>query len=414
MWINLGIVGLALVFGLIPLIFTWRCARQIRRASKILYPRPRARVGLILPCKGIDPGFRENIRSFFQQDYTNMEIVFSVATEDDPACPEIDALIYEMAERIPARRIVAGISTLRAQKITNLLKAVETLGDSVDILFFADSDLRPDAGFIRRLITPLSLHKVGATTGYRWYAPPTGAWGSVLRSTWNAGALPFVADPKRNFCFGGAMALRREIFEDARLAHVWDRTLSDDLTLTVAVRRLGLEIRFVPSCVAISYESSTLAQTIEFTNRQSLISRVYFPPLWWGAAIGHSLGSFLILYGLANVGLLALKGGFVFAIGSACLLMVPLQWINGLWLLRESKLILPTMSEDLHRLRWRYMFSASLAPFLSLLNTINSLLTNRITWRGIQYELRSTTETIVFKKSVQSTKDPKNAATVRR
>ncbi|MBK8869990.1 MAG: hypothetical protein IPN19_02785 [Elusimicrobia bacterium] len=45
--------------------------------------------------------------------------------------------------------------------------------------------------------------------------------------------------------------------------------------LTVKVRGLGLETQFVPSCVAVSHEGSTLGQTIEFTNRQSLISRSF-------------------------------------------------------------------------------------------------------------------------------------------
>lgn len=404
---------LALVMGLIPLVLTWRCSSQLKRLSNVLYPRPRGRVAFILPFKGIDPGFRENILSFFQQDYSDMEIIFSVATEDDPACPEIDAVIEEMSSRVSARRIVAGIENVRAQKITNLLKAVHAVGDSAEILFFADSDLRPDTGFVRRLIAPLALSHVGATTGYRWYSPPNGALGSVLRSVWNAGALPFVADAKRNFCFGGAMALRRDVFERAHLAQVWDRTLSDDLTLTVEVRRLGLETRFVPSCVAITLEASTLAQTIEFTNRQSLISRIYFPPLWWGAAIGHSLGSFLVLYGAVSLALFALTGIGAFGIGVACLLMVPLQWLNALWLLNVIKKILPKLAGDLERLKWHYFFTASLAPFLSLVNTVNSLLTNRITWRGIQYELRSPTETIVLNPPVLARKKTQPVDSVR-
>ncbi|MBK8576225.1 MAG: hypothetical protein IPN90_11300 [Elusimicrobia bacterium] len=43
-----------------------------------------------------------------------------------------------------------------------------------------------------------------------------------------------------------------------------------------------------------------------------------------------------------------------------------------------------------------------MAPFLSLTNTINSLFTNRITWRGIQYEMRSPWETVILP-SVQPT-----------
>ncbi|MBK8869989.1 MAG: hypothetical protein IPN19_02780 [Elusimicrobia bacterium] len=60
------------------------------------------------------------------------------------------------------------------------------------------------------------------------------------------------------------------------------------------------------------------------------------------------------------------------------------------------------MSDSLAKLKWHYMFAASLAPFLSLINTINSLFTNKITWRGIRYEMRSPWETVILP-SVRST-----------
>ena len=387
---------MSVAFGLIPLFLTGRFRKQVKELRSILYPRPRGRVAVILPCKGIDPGFRDNLRAFFDQDYPSLELVFSVATADDPACAEIDAVMEEYAGRVKAYRMVAGIENVRAQKITNLLSAVKWLGASADILVFADSDLRPDSGFVRRLVAPLVLPQVGATTGYRWYAPQDTRLGSILRSTWNAGALPFVSDSKHNFCFGGAMAIRKNVYDIAGIAQAWDRTLSDDLMLTVKVRGLGLETQFVPSCVAVSHEGSTLGQTIEFTNRQSLISKIYFPPLWWGAAIGHSLGCFFVVYGLASLLSWFIAGGTVALVGSACLLMIPLQWVNALWLLGSVREMLPQLSDSLVRLKWHYMFAASLAPFLSLINTINSLFTNRITWRGVQYELKSPVETIVL------------------
>ncbi|MBK8574622.1 MAG: glycosyltransferase [Elusimicrobia bacterium] len=236
---------MSVAFGLIPLFLTGRFRKQVKELRSILYPRPRGRVAVILPCKGIDPGFRDNLRAFFDQDYPSLELVFSVATADDPACAEIDAVMEEYAGSVKAYRMVAGIENVRAQKITNLLSAVKWLGASANILVFADSDLRPDSGFVRRLVAPLVLPQVGATTGYRWYAPQDTRLGSILRSTWNAGALPFVSDSKHNFCFGGAMAIRKNVYDIAGIAQAWDRTLSDDLMLTVKVRGLGLETQFV-------------------------------------------------------------------------------------------------------------------------------------------------------------------------
>ena len=281
--------------------------------------------------------------------------------------------------------------------MTNQLAALKGVSPAeAQVLVFVDSDCRPDAGFVGRLVAPLDEPGVGATTGYRWYHPPRPTLGSMLRSTWNAGALPFLIDPKRVFAWGGAMAIRRDAFARARLADAWDRAVSDDMTLTVEVRRLGLEVRFVPTCIAVSYESSTVGETLEFTNRQSLISRVYFPPLWWGTAIGHALANLLLLYGLASLGIWAHGRDPAFLLGSACALLLPLQLANAAWLFGSARdLLPPAVRGELEGLRWHYVFTAPLASLMTLVNTVHAAVVNRMTWRGVEYELRSPTETIV-------------------
>ncbi len=43
------------------------------------------KVGLIVPCKGIDHGFEENIMALMDQDYRDYHIVFVTGSPDDPA-----------------------------------------------------------------------------------------------------------------------------------------------------------------------------------------------------------------------------------------------------------------------------------------------------------------------------------------
>ena len=43
-------------------------------------------VTLIAPCKGIDPGFEENVKAVLAQQYRDFwEVIFVVESEDDPA-----------------------------------------------------------------------------------------------------------------------------------------------------------------------------------------------------------------------------------------------------------------------------------------------------------------------------------------
>jgi hypothetical protein len=292
---------------------------------------------------------------------------------------------------------VAGIDNCRAQKLTNQLHGLTHVAPDAKFLVFLDSDIRPDPGFVGRLISPLQDTSIAATTGFRWYHPTAATIGSMLRSTWNAGALPLLTNPATIFAFGGAMAITRSEFEKANIAQAWENALSDDFPFTLGVKKLGKELRFVPSCIAISFESSTLAETIEFTNRQSIISRIYFPPLWWGAALGHSVANIFVFSGILGAfGLLFGEGDGAALLLACCLVLIPMQCINAVVMLDSIPELLPQLNSQFSKLRKYYVWCAPLASLLSLINTIYSLTTRRIVWRGIRYELVSTTETRVL------------------
>ncbi|MGA7800606.1 MAG: glycosyltransferase [Gammaproteobacteria bacterium] len=396
--VNISLLVLTVILGLAPFLLAMRFRARLSGYGHHTALRYAPAIAAILPCKGLDPGFRDNIQALLDQDYPSLQLLFVVATEEDPAYPALREILHRQHGRKSlhtAELIVAGIDHQRAQKLTNQLAALRNVSRDTEVIVFLDSDIRPDREFLRRLVAPLDVQDVGATTGFRWYHPPAPTVGSMLRSAWNAGALPFLVDPKRNFAWGGAMAIRRKIFDRAGIAAAWEHAVSDDFPFTLGVRALGLEVRFVPECIAISYEASTLSETIEFTNRQSVISRVYFPPLWRAAAIGHSVGNLMSLYGAANLLLWLSAGGLAHLLGAGCLLLIPLQMAGADNLFRSVKTLIPQLDVELDKLRWRYVLTAPLASLLSLVNTLYSLTTRRITWRGITYELRSPRETVV-------------------
>jgi cellulose synthase/poly-beta-1,6-N-acetylglucosamine synthase-like glycosyltransferase len=50
-------------------------------------------VTIIRPLKGVDCNLYENLVSSFRQDYSNFEIIFSVASENDPAVKVVKNLM---------------------------------------------------------------------------------------------------------------------------------------------------------------------------------------------------------------------------------------------------------------------------------------------------------------------------------
>ncbi len=389
-----------LVIGIVPILMTLKFRRQLARKND--HPQPSIiqyapKVGVILPCKGIDQNFQENIMGWLHQDIENCELIFVTEDNTDPAYDYIKKLLLETRDRVPQKNcnvITSVVHSGRAQKITNQLAAIDHMSKEVAVYVFVDSDLMPHRSMLRELVAPLQDSKVGATTGGRWYFSPKGNPGSVVRSLWTAAALPIAADPNSSFTFGGAMAVPKNIFEKANIRSRLDRAVSDSFAVTNGVRSLKLEIEFVPSCVCISHEFSTLSETIEFTNRQSIISRVSYPKLWRLAAFAHSSNVICTLYGIFHLGLAVLNGFQLDLYAVSCISIIFFQMLNGMVFVSTLANMFPEVSKSLLKLKWTYIWLAPVTVLVSFLNTINSLRTNRIKWRGITYELKSESETI--------------------
>ena len=372
---------------------------------------------IILPCKGLDPDFENGLRKLFTQDYgvsaqervnmgsPNFEIVFSVANITDLAYPVIKKIISEYPS-VKAKLIVAGIDNKRAQKITNQLEALKEISPEVEILVFVDSDVIAGPDFLTRLITPLQDITIGITTGYRFYLPATFNLPGALRSLWNRVSAWELSGEKFAFAWGGAMAIRRQVFNEARIVEVWDRSADDDLAMTVAVKSLGLLVNFVPQCLVVSHGDTSWSEVIEWTNRQLILTKVYYPALWLMGVIRAFVmvvWLIVVLFLCFQIVALHVYKFLTVLLAASMLLVVEFYFLfqaHGLWgklLNREVQDGAITWKfEDAYKnLLWQSLLVLPLAHVILPLLTLYSLLTNRIRWRGINYELRSPTETIV-------------------
>ncbi len=300
-WYSLIAVGA--IFAQLLVVFY--AVSNYHYVSKHIRPRPfwhRPRTALIIPCKGIDARFAANMRSFFEQDYGNYHLLFVVEDESDPAYRELLALKDKLISRshaLDVQILVAGPSQSSSQKIHNLLHALDHLPADSEVLAFADSDVCVHQDWLQRLVHPLYLPKRGATTGYRWFVPAAPNAATLAASAINAAVAQFLGNSLFNQAWGGSMAIRGEEFHRLGLREIWSETLSDDLSLSRAVRRAGLRIMFVPECLVASFESFTWPRLCEFGRRQFLITRVYAPGAWW-LGFFSSLGSVVGLWGAAG------------------------------------------------------------------------------------------------------------------
>ena len=319
----------AIVSQLLFLFQTYRNYRYSLKKYKKKRSWQKQHVALIVPCKGIDSAFGKNIASFFEQDYENYLLWFVVADESDPAYSELCKLKDQLGQSSKAKDIqifVAGKIDEQqrcSQKIHNLLYCYEKLGDDdVEILAFADSDVCVRSNWLSHLVWPLRQYRYGAASGYRWFIPGKSNLASLALSAVNAKVVQLLGNTRFNQAWGGSMAIRVDVFRSVGLDKIWPKTLSDDLSLTYAVKKAGMKLAFVPACLVASYESTTWPELFEFGRRQFLITRISRPGTWC-FGLFSSLYSVLGLWAGAG---LAIYAAFQFSIlNSKFLIPLPFQ-----------------------------------------------------------------------------------------
>ena len=346
---------------------------------------------VILPCKASVDERKEleaNLAPVLDQDYPQYRVIFALGDAEDPARAVVEPLVARQPDR--AQLVVAEPLPGCSRKISNQLRALAEVREDEQVYVFLDADARPDRGLLRRLVEPLSSRDIGVTTGFRWYRPAAGApWASWLRAAWNAAGLGMLTDPNCGYAWGGAMAIRRDVFETCGVAAYWRQALSDDLGLTDAVRQAGHGIYFVPQALVESPEDLGLRQVIEWTNRQTVICRVYHPRMWRDVFIGEALTLAVVLAWIA-VGVAGFVTG---SVAWATLGLIGLTLVLGgrigyeLGIVRAVQRVRPELVD--RTLRFRLAVMAPLITPLLVLNSLRSWLSTSICWRGVRYRLLS-------------------------
>jgi cellulose synthase/poly-beta-1,6-N-acetylglucosamine synthase-like glycosyltransferase len=401
MWAFYLLATVVLWLGLNSLRGGVRFARYVRSELAREYPEFTPFVNVFAPCRGLDQGLVENIQAILGQDYPAFEVIFVSDQPNDAAIAVIERLRSEQSadgNRCSARVVIAGPASDSGQKVHNLRMAVSEADPKGEVFAFVDSDARPHANWLRLLVSPLQDATIGASTGYRWFVPVTGGVASHLRSVWNASIASALGErDDKNFCWGGATAIRRETFDRLNVAEAWRGAVSDDFAMTRALHDAGRPIKFVPQCLTTSFEDCTLRELAEFTTRQLKITRAYAAHLWKGVLAGSLLFVLVFFGGIALV-ITRAALGLSFAPALALLLVVfALGAVKSLLRLRAVRLVISDSRLRSVATKVAHLTLWPLASLLYLYNALAAAISRRITWRGITYELKSPTETVIIR-----------------
>ena len=328
---------------------------------------------MIVPVKGEDENLAANLATLAALDYPDYELIV-VAREESDIPPGV------VPER--ARVLIAGEGDpANGEKINNLLAAVAAARAATEVLAFADSDGKVRSGWLRALVRALEDDHAGAATAYRWHLPaPAGFW-PLLRSVWNAVVAGGYGPGQNRFAWGGAMAIRRDMFERLEVARHWRGSVSDDQGISAAVKEAGLLIVYAPGAIVVSSDQTGAMEFLRWIERQLIITKVYSPRLW-GAAFGAH-----IVYCSAMVvsATFAVQGNLT---GMYTLIaQLSLGFAKGANRLRLARRCLPEYGEWFRRHGWVHIWWTPLGTWIWLYSFLASARTSTIDWRGNRYHL---------------------------
>ncbi len=361
---------------------------------------------IIAPCKGLDADLDENLSALFRQDYPKYEVIFVVDYENDKAVSVIRGLILRnntetttnVKNSFFAKLVIADKAYNSGQKVENLREAVLHLHGETKVIALVDSDARPAEDWLRNLVAPLEDARVGAATGYRWFISNKLNFASELLSVWNASiASALGKNTDSNFCWGGSMAIRRDVFETLNIREKWRGTLSDDFTVTRALNEASMPIYFVPQALTASIEDCSFRELLEFTTRQIKITRFYAPKLWLMSFVGSGLFNLVLVWSVLIV-IFSRRNDATVCAAIITLSLVSLFSVGKAFLrLKAIKLVLRDYKPDLNRQYWAQNTLWVLAQALFFYNSLAALLSRRMTWRGITYDMISPNKTTIIR-----------------
>jgi ceramide glucosyltransferase len=387
--------------GLWSLLDSRRFLRLVRRSLERPPGGYQPPATVIIPCKGLDSGFDLNVSRFLAQRYTAYQLILVVASEEDLAYRHLAERLARPSEAKPGALktalVVAGHSETRGEKVNNLLRGVRAADPGTEVLVFADADATPGEDWLRSLVEPLADPRVTVSTGFRWYLPGE-TFASQLRAAWDTSIATLLGEHRRNFAWGGSMAIRAADFRRLQVAErYWASTISDDFALTRAVREAHGWIRFEPRCLLKSREDSSLREFLRWANRQIIITRVYSAHLWWVGLGFYLLYGATFLWGLVLTALPSSSTAERLAAAGILLALLALGMGKGYIRTLVARETFPEERLTLKRYGSRYWQLAPLVPWVMLPNFLIAAFARRLEWRGIAYELRSRDEVRVLK-----------------
>jgi ceramide glucosyltransferase len=270
------------------------------RERRVLAARPAGQftppMSLLKPVHGAEPGLEANLKTFFQQDYPEYEILFCARWENDPGL-EIARRVAARYPRVPVKFLTTGEPDYINAKAASM-ELMEAAA-SHEILVISDSDVRVTPGYLRAVALPFADTSVGAMCcPYRGVAAEGGLWARLeavgMSVEMTAGVLVARRLEGMQFVLGPTMAFRREAIRRMGGFRVTADYCADDFVLGNETFKLGQKVVLSHYVIDHMVLNSSFLDSLKHQVRWMKSTRFSRPKGHLGTAL-----TFSMLFGIA-------------------------------------------------------------------------------------------------------------------
>ncbi len=245
--------ALVLIFSLLHLAASAIITRRRLKSGPgetVMYVSSFPRVSILKPLKGMDDGLEKNLRSFFELDYPEYELLFGLGSATDPAFKVAGKLMLEYPQ-VAAQIIVKDFEIGLNPKINNLYN-MEGRADGEYILI-SDSNTRVCPDFLRKMVPVILGPQTGIVT-----ATIRGMGGKKIAAIMenlhiNSYISPnvFVADSISGIpvVIGKSILLSRGLLQKMGGFAAFKNYLAEDYLLGLRASELGYKVKTVSTLV---------------------------------------------------------------------------------------------------------------------------------------------------------------------
>lgn len=351
--------------------FRRNAVREREVVEKLSFDLPP--VSVLKPVHGKEARMKENIESFFRQNYPKYEILFAADEANDSALP----IIREISERyphIPCQILLTGQPPWPNAPNYKFHRLTEVA--SCDILVTSDSDVEVNADYLRDVVPPLLDPKVGALTTIFRGKSAGGFWADLdaigMSVEFTAGVLVVNLLEGTKFGLGPTIVVRKDSIKKIGGYAALRDYLSNDFVVGNFIHKAGYEVVLSGHVVDHIAPRMTFRHMWERHLRWAMGTRYSRPKGHLGTGLTFAMPfGILALIAAPFLGLTSLGVGLFAA---AWLNRMIECWVVGWWAARDpmARRVVP-----LYPLRDLHGFVIWCASYLS----------KRSLWRDNKYKL---------------------------